>query len=99
MPFLCITMPDGSRPEGYCRLIWDEDRGYWAYAFNGKRRRATDLGWPNNARIHKDPPRRNANGDEFEPYPLEHLAKILRMSHSDTLSVIDRFGEFYRKRT
>lgn len=84
----------GERPGGYCRLVWDDDLGYWVYRKDGQARRATDLLIPNHARINNDMVKQRATG--YEPYPLEFLAKIFG-STSRALEVIDKFGEFYRK--
>lgn len=90
----------GNRPEGYCRLKFDDELGYWVYIKdNGFRYRAKDLPWPNECRYPYD--RRPGSPKEdpsYEPYPLEHLCQALRCSKDEVLKIIGRYGEFYRRK-
>src|SRR6478735_7622687 len=88
-----------NRPEGYCRLKFNDDLGYWEYRYGKRRRaRATDLSFPNDAQYAIDRGPSVKRDEEFEPYPLQHLAYVLRCQPADVLQIIARFGEFYRKR-
>lgn len=89
-----------NRPDGYCRLTWDDQLGYWVYKYgNARKVRATDLMWPNACqRPYGSPQKVKEEGPEYEPYPLQHLAHALRCQPADVLQIIGRYGEFYRKR-